>query len=285
MADREIIYRRTISIVVCLMAGMICTKSQIINSTGALNLFTGFAEEFGVPLEPLHPLHWVKWTPDPADYNDTWEELPMPDNVVDCELRPKHFTFGNHSYFYSKSNTLYGLKNHYGARLPNNNWFQAFETCRKYCMSPVSIETEDEWLMIEKFINKHKFQFTWTSGRRCTYDWCMDLPDIEPNIYNGWVWFGSGKRLSPANAPPINPNGSVWSRQPWLERGENSKIPQPDNAEFHRVSSRQPELCLGIIYRVYEVAQVGLHDISCQEPKYVLCEDDDALLREANLIP
>jgi len=193
-----------------------------------------------------------------------------------CRDRFKQWKFNGKWYHFSWDREAWDLNGGQGRIQPATsgqkvNWLEARNACRKRCMDAVSMESEQEDLMVTKFIENRNVTYIWTSGRLCDFEGCAERADLQPVNEKGWFWSAVNRKISPTNAPTPG-----WSRnpQPWSRTGHH-KRPQPDNAEFG--INKTPESCLGVLNNLYQDG-IKWHDIACYHKKPYICEDNEALL-------
>ena len=178
-------------------------------------------------------------------------------NVEKCENRPREFSINGRNYFYS---------GHYKAtRGKEVGWLEARNICRKYCMDTMSIDSQQEFQMVENMLKDYLVGYIWTSGRVCDSGDACDEVDLSK-----WYWTHNNAQLG---AVDRNPPG--WQFNPWSPTGYFKK-PQPDNAEFF-VNGKN-ESCLAVLHNVYDDG-VKFHDVACYHKKPFVCEDSEELLR------
>jgi len=159
-------------------------------------------------------------------------------------------------------------------------------------MDLVSLETEAEWEKVRDKMEQFGAPFIWTSGHICDREVgnrCFTDPTLQPRLVNGWFWSGSGVQIPPTNKPPPG-----WKRNPWGKTGIYTKVnqqdnpgapnvPQPDNAEQRlKLLKSKEESCLALATNLWQSDTVW-NDIACYHQKEWICEDSDALLKEAGL--
>ena len=152
-------------------------------------------------------------------------------------------------------------------------------------MDLISIETYQEFKMVQDIINKHKIHSLWTSGRLCNFKGC-DAPHLQPRSVRGWFWAGSGKVIPPTNSTPPGWPSQPWSRTGYIGQflGSSNAVPQPDNAEY--LLNRGPvtqEACLSVNNNWFQDG-ITWHDTACYHKKAFICEDSDLLIRRARTL-
>jgi len=149
------------------------------------------------------------------------------------------------------------------------NWEDARVFCRQRCMDLVSINSYSEWKIVRRHLRKWDGTAVWTSGHICAEQRCLDEPELQPLIVNGWYWTGSGHRIASTNSTP-----SGWTTSPW-------SADQPDNKEeAENIGRGEKEACLAVVNH-----RTGLswEDAACHHVLAWLCEDSEDLLREAGI--
>lgn len=179
---------------------------------------------------------------------------PIP---VKCNQRPKEFSGDGKNYFFSDHQRA--LR---GKRV---GWLEARNYCRKYCMDTLSIDSQQEFEMVKKFLEYYLVDFIWTSGHVCdSNDGCGEI-----NL-SKWYWTHNKAMLDPAETNPLG-----WEFNPWSHTGFRQEA-QPDNAEFY-VNGKN-ESCLAVLHNVYDDG-IKFHDVACYHKKPFICEDSEELLR------
>ena len=95
------------------------------------------------------------------------------------------------------------------------SWLDARTLCRERCMDLISIETYQEFKMVQDIVRKNNLHSLWTSGRLCNFKGC-NKPHLQPRIINGWFWSGSSKTIASTNSTPPG-----WPSQPWSYTGND----------------------------------------------------------------
>lgn len=174
-----------------------------------------------------------------------------------------------HYYFFSG-------KSHFGNY--KTGWLDARNICREMCMDLVSIETEEENIMVEAVIKKYNVYDLWTSGRLCNFHGC-EAPHLQPKNINGWFWSGSGVTIPATNKTAVGWTDNPWSNTGFLSQFVSKPVPQPDNAEYLlQKSGVTVEACMAVQNNWYGDG-IEWHDTACYRTKPFMCEDSDTMIR------
>jgi hypothetical protein len=133
--------------------------------------------------------------------------LAKPD-AEKCRTRPKEFTIKGQNYFFS------------GNHPPTNRevgWLEARNLCRQYCMDTMSIETQEEFEMMQDILEDFLVGYIWTSGRVCDEKDCLKDKKYQPSNVNGWTWLHNNAKI-----PATSRNPPGWSFNPWSTTGEKT---------------------------------------------------------------
>lgn len=203
--------------------------------------------------------------------------LLVPPVPEDCAKRPKHWKLNDNWYFYSADEPEFQEKDKSSNETVGKryDWLAARNLCRRFCMDSVSVESEEEWLMVRANISDRGIIYIWSSGRLCDFKGCETREDLKPLNKLGWFWSGTNVKISDTSKAPQG-----WDTQPWSQTG-HTKEPQPDNAEYD--INQTSESCLGLLNNIYKDG-VSWHDIACYHKKPVFCEDSAVLLNYARAI-
>lgn len=183
-----------------------------------------------------------------------------------CKNRPREFTINGRNYFYSDN---------YGPTSNRNvSWVEARNFCRQFCMDTVSIETQEEWDMINKLLHDQLVSYIWTSGHVCDDPECLNDESFKPRKINGFYWTLNNEKI-----PPTDKNPPGWTLNPWSQTGHIGQT-QPDNAE--EAITGKPESCVAVLHNVYDDG-IKMHDVACYHRKTFICEDSDDLLKLVNV--
>lgn len=202
--------------------------------------------------------------------------LRQPDPIK-CSRRPRQLkeASSGHNYFISENTKFKGHP---------ASWLDARNLCRERCMDLISIETYQEFKMVQDIVRKNNLHSLWTSGRLCNFKGC-NKPHLQPRIINGWFWSGSSKTIASTNSTPPG-----WPSQPWSYTGYigqflgDNPVPQPDNAEYKlNPSPPTQEACLSINNNWFQDG-ITWHDTACYHKQPFICEDSDVLMRRARAL-
>lgn len=149
------------------------------------------------------------------------------------------------------------------------SWSQARDSCKSYCTDLISVNYEEEYIVMRDLMHQLDVDYFWTAGHVCERDQCGEK-SLPINI-NGWRWVDTNERMPPTNTTPPG-----WTFNPWSHTGFN-KVQQPDNAEY--AVTGKNESCMAVLHNVYDDG-VKFHDVACYHPKNFICEyyadeDDD----------
>lgn len=233
-----------------------------------------------------------------------------------CQNRGSHWKENGHNYIYSgaieelqeqSETVLTGAKQ---AELTAvvRSWHKARDYCKERCMDLVGLETESEYATIKDKMKEYGVAFVWTSGHACTREVdekCYDPRFVPaPRRVNGWIWLASGQPMGATNKNPTGYSYNAWGSTGVFrkakcsgaqEAGCRGDKPQPDNGEqdlgidipdrpkkFKVGGNGTEEACLAIAENLWEDG-FWWNDIACWHKKAWICEDSDALLKEAGL--
>lgn len=141
------------------------------------------------------------------------------------------------------------------------SWPEARAACQSYCTDLMSINYEEEFIVMKDVMEQLQLDYFWTSGHVCEKEQCDD--ESYPININGWRWLDLNERMPPTNETPPG-----WSFNPWSQTGFK-KLPQPDNAEIKVTNTN--ESCLAILHNVYSDG-IKFHDVACYHEKDFICE-------------
>jgi hypothetical protein len=104
-------------------------------------------------------------------------------NSVKCKNRRVDFTLGGVNYFYNGF-----LEDTFDKRVVS--WTRAREVCKSYCSDLMSIDTQQEFEQMKKFLEGNAVDYLWTSGHVCERNQCDEKS--QPISINARRMFAAG---------------------------------------------------------------------------------------------